>query len=154
MWVFAPRCYSIHRNNGVRYFPKLNFPGDNFQWVNFPNLQFCKLHLPKCTLKVRLCLLKHQKLQWEKITVGRMGWGAKGFCQDRIGGQALWLGQTWEVKAQKIAQLTSCHLGKYHCENALWKVHSIKITTLYIVSLDCIASYSGFFTSVDKGSDD
>ena len=40
---------------------------------------------------------------------------------EQTGGRVLRLGQTWEVVDWKIADLGSCHLGKYLGENSLGK---------------------------------
>ena len=39
---------------------------------------------------------------------------------EEAGDRALRLGQNWEVGARNIAHLGSCHLGKYHWEDANW----------------------------------
>ena len=40
---------------------------------------------------------------------------------EQTGGRVLRLGQTWEVVDWEIADLGSCHLGKYFGENSLGK---------------------------------
>ena len=58
-------------------------------------------------------------------------------------GQVLRLGRTWEVAAWEIAQLGSCHLGKYSWEVAAWenafgKVPNIMYTSLSLSSLQTV----------------
>ena len=39
-----------------------------------------------------------------------------------LGGQALRLGQTWEIPTCKIGHFGTCHLGKYPWEVAAWEI--------------------------------
>ena len=62
----------------------------------------------------------------KRATSQRLGSRPSKASQDATGGRALRLGrmgqgQTWEVAALEIAQLGSCHLGKYPWEVADWE---------------------------------
>jgi len=52
----------------------------------------------------------------------RLGWARGPSTAAKTGwGQALRLGQTWEVAAWEIPHLGSCHLGKYPWEVDTWE---------------------------------
>ena len=114
--VFSPRCFP----KGV--FPRAIPLMIISQMCNFPSGNFPK---------VRLGPLRRRALQWEPSAAARMGQGTERCGQKGLGdralqlvqarGRVLRLGLTWEVAAWELAQLGSCHLGRYTWEVAAWE---------------------------------
>ena len=70
--------------------------------------------------KVRLGPLRRRRLQCGRVL--RLGLARGPSTVDRTGwGRASLLGYTWEEVAWDIAQLGSCHLGKYPWKVATWE---------------------------------
>ena len=87
--------------------PKGDFTSDNFPIGNFPNVQFSKQQLSKGM--IRPSEAPQAAMGAERF--GLDGLGAKCRDQNRLGGRALQLGQTWKVAAWEIAHLGSCHFN-------------------------------------------
>ena len=91
-----------------RHFPKDDFRSENIPSGIVPNLQFPKQQLPKGQVRPP----EAQQAAMGPSTATKIGQGAKRFDQNRLGGRALRLGQTWEVAVWKISHLVSCLFGK------------------------------------------
>ena len=66
------------------------------------------------------------------------------------GGQALRLGQTWEVVAWEIAQLGSCHFGKYPWKKAFGKEPKIIYNVSLFLSILVNCPVGTFFNIVTR----
>ena len=92
----------------VRYFRKGIFPRATSKVTIFQVATSKMCNFPSGNFpKVRLSILRRRRLQWELSAAAKMDWRAECRGQNRMGGRALRLGQTWEVTAW---------------ENILWKL--------------------------------
>ena len=115
----------------VEYFPKCNFPIDNFRSGNFPIVTFSKQHLPRCTSNVKRAFCGATGCNEGPSVAARM---ALDECcgQDGLEGRVLRLGWARGTSvASRIGQWDECcgqnRLGKF----PLGKMHLGKIS-LYL----------------------